>query len=114
MLADRGKKLTEAVALIQRALALDPENVSYLDSLGWAYFKQKRYQDAVGPLERAAAGAATSSVIQDHLGDAYVKVGRQADAVEAFARALSGDGDGIDPARITRKRDQARASAGKR
>ena len=40
MLADHGRKLDEAVTLIQRALAVDAGNPSYLDSLGWAYYKQ--------------------------------------------------------------------------
>lgn len=110
MLADRGKKLPEALKLIERALAIEPDNAAYLDSLGWAYFKLKRYGEAVKPLERAAADAAESSVIQDHLGDAYLKVGRFREAAEAFDRALSGDRDGIDAERTTKKRDQARAS----
>ena len=40
MLAERGDRLDEAVQLLQRALKIDPENPSYLDSLGWAYFQQ--------------------------------------------------------------------------
>ena len=59
MLADRGRKLDEAVALILRALAIDGDNPSYLDSLGWAHVKQRRFADAIGPLERAAAGASS-------------------------------------------------------
>jgi tetratricopeptide (TPR) repeat protein len=112
MLAERGRKLDEAVSLITRALALDADNPSYLDSLGWAYFKQERYTDAVSPLERAAAGAPDSSVIQDHLGDLYLKLRRYSDAQAAFTRALDGDGDGIDVTAIRKKRDEARALAG--
>jgi tetratricopeptide (TPR) repeat protein len=114
MLAERGKKLPEAVTLIERALAIDPDNAAYLDSLGWAYFKQKRFTEAVGPLERAAAGAEDSSVIQEHLGDAYTKLGRHAEAARAFDRALSGDRDGINAEDVTKKRDRARRSAGSR
>jgi tetratricopeptide (TPR) repeat protein len=114
MLADRGRKLPEAVSLIERALALDADNASYLDSLGWAYFKQRRYAQAIDPLERAAKGAPSSSVILDHLGDAYLKVNRYTDAAAAFDRALAGDRDGIDQESISKKRDQARAAAGRR
>ncbi len=39
MLADRGERLDESVSLLQRALKIEPENGSYLDSLGWAYYK---------------------------------------------------------------------------
>lgn len=111
MLADRGRKLPEALTLIERAIAVAGENPAYLDSLGWAYYRLARFYEAVGPLERAAKGAPEASVIHDHLGDAYVKVGRHAEAAEAFDRALSGDRDGIDERAITRKRDRARASA---
>ena len=41
MLAERGGPgLTEAVDFIQRALKVEPNNASYLDSLGWAYYQQ--------------------------------------------------------------------------
>ena len=40
MLVEDGGPMDEAVSLIQKALIDDPDNGSYLDSLGWAYFKQ--------------------------------------------------------------------------
>ncbi len=46
MLADRGMRLDEAVALVQRALAQDPTNPAYLDSIGWAYYKQNKLAEA--------------------------------------------------------------------
>jgi tetratricopeptide (TPR) repeat protein len=113
MLADRGQKLDEAVQLINRALAIDEDNPSYLDSLGWAYFRLKRLEDARGPLERAAAAMPQSSVVQDHLGDLYFQMKRYDDAVNAFERALVGDRDGVEASDITGKRDRARALAGK-
>ena len=39
MLADRDTRLEEALGYIRRAVALDPQNGAYLDSLGWAYYK---------------------------------------------------------------------------
>lgn len=114
MLAERGRKLPEAVTLVERALAVDADNPAYLDSLGWAYFKLGRFADAIAPLERAAAGAPDSSVIQDHLGDAYLRMDRFDEAAAAFERALGGDRDGIDIDALTKKRDRARKSAGQR
>jgi tetratricopeptide (TPR) repeat protein len=114
MLADRGRKLSEAVTFITRALALDQDNPSYLDSLGWAYFRLERYDEALSPLERAAADVPDSSVIQDHLGDLYFELKRYSDAAAAFDRALAGDRDGIDMVAITKKRDRARALSGQR
>jgi tetratricopeptide (TPR) repeat protein len=111
MLADRGERLDEALSLIDRALAIDPENGSYLDSLGWAYFKLRRHEDARRYLSRAAAQLPSNSVVQDHLGDALSALGRHADAIGAWQRALAGDRESIDVAaiegKITRAREQA-------
>jgi tetratricopeptide (TPR) repeat protein len=113
MLAEHGRKLDEAVSLIQRALAIDAGNPSYLDSLGWAYFKQQKFDLATDPLEHAAAAVPESSVIQGHLGELYLRTKRYGDAVTAFDRALAGDRDGLDVADATRKRDRARALSGR-
>ena len=77
MLAERGERLDEAVSLVERALAIDPDNGSYLDSLGWALFKQKKVDQAEPLLRRAAEQAPNNSVVQDHFGDVLVG-GRQA------------------------------------
>jgi tetratricopeptide (TPR) repeat protein len=111
MLADRGQKLDEAVGFINRALALNVDNPSYLDSLGWAYFRQRKFEEARSPLERAAKALPDVSVIQDHLGDLYVELKRYSDAAAAFERALGGDRDDVDVAAITKKRDRARELA---
>jgi tetratricopeptide (TPR) repeat protein len=108
MLAERGTSLDEAVTLIQRALKIEPDNSSYQDSLGWAYFRQGKLELADGPLSDAAAKRPTDSVIQDHLGDLRQKQNRRADAVEAWQRALAGDGDGIDKAKVQKKIDAAK------
>src|SRR5690606_21008814 len=65
-LADRGERLPEAIEYIERALAVDPDNPSYIDSLGWALFKQGRYEEAEPHLRRAAEALPTNSVVQDH------------------------------------------------
>ena len=60
MLAERGDRLEEAVTLLQRALKVEPDNPSYLDSLGWAYFRQGRVDLADPPLTQAAAKLTTA------------------------------------------------------
>jgi tetratricopeptide (TPR) repeat protein len=108
MLADRGERLDESVEYLKRALQLDPENGSYLDSLGWAYFKGNKLDLAADPLRRAAEQLRTNSVIQDHYGDLLFKLGRYGEAIDAWTRALAGDGDSIDRASIDRKIRSAR------
>jgi tetratricopeptide (TPR) repeat protein len=108
MLAERGERLDEAVELVQRALRVDPENPSYLDSLGWAYFQQGRLDLADAPLSRAAEKLPSNSVVQDHLGDLRFKQQRFADAAAAWERSLAGDGESIDRGRIQQKLRDAR------
>ena len=107
MLADRGERLEESVTLIERAIAKDPHNGSYLDSLGWAYFKLNRFDLAESPLRAAGDQLQTNSVVQDHLGDLLNRLEKYAEAIEAWKRALSGDGDAIDPDTVERKIDAA-------
>ena len=111
MLADHGARLDEAVDLVQRALKVEPENPSFLDSLGWAYYRQGHLDKADGPLTRAAAKLPDNSVVQDHLGDLRYRQRRYADAAAAWERSLAGDGDSIDRAAIEKKLRDARARA---
>jgi tetratricopeptide (TPR) repeat protein len=108
MLAEGGGALDEAVSLIQRALQVQPENPSFLDSLGWAYFRQGKLDLADSPLTAAAQKEPKNSVIQDHLGDLRLAQRRKSEAVAAWERALSGDGASIDRARIEKKISDAR------
>jgi predicted Zn-dependent protease len=103
MLADHGQKLPEAVDLAQRALKVEADNPAYLDTLGWALFKQGKTAAALASLSKAAAVLTGNSVIQDHHGDVLAKSGKKAEAVAAWQRALAGDGEGIDRAAIEKK-----------
>jgi tetratricopeptide (TPR) repeat protein len=76
MLADRGIRLDEATDLVKRALAEDPANAAYQDSLGWAYFKQNRFSDAEELLRKAASRESHDPTILSHLGDLYSKIGK--------------------------------------
>ena len=108
MLADRGERLEESVALIERAVENDPHNGSYLDSLGWAYFKLDRLDLAEPPLRAAGEQLQRNSVVQDHLGDLLVRLGRYSEAIEAWQRALDGDGEEVDSSAIEQKIDDTR------
>lgn len=110
MLAEHGRSLDEAVSLIQRALQVEPENASYLDSLGWAYVQQGKIDVADRPLTTAAEKQPKNSVIQEHLGDLRLKQNRPADAIAAWERALAGDGESIDRRKIEKKIDAAKKS----
>lgn len=103
MLATRGEQLDEAVRLVQRALQEEPDNGAYLDSLGWAYYRQGKLDEAEKYLVAAAKQLPQNSEVQEHLGDLYASRGRLADAVAAWTRALAGDGQDVDKTAIEAK-----------
>jgi tetratricopeptide (TPR) repeat protein len=107
-LAERGERLAEAIGFIERALEVEPENPSYLDSLGWALYKQGRAEEAESHLRKAAEALPTESVIQDHYGDVLVRRGKYAEAIAAWQRALAGDGEDIDRSAIEKKIKEAK------
>jgi tetratricopeptide (TPR) repeat protein len=108
-LADRGERLPEAIGFIERALKVDPENPSYVDSLGWALFKTGRFDEAEPHLQKAAGALPTNSVVQDHYGDVLAQRGKFQEAIVAWERALKGDGEDIDKSGIEKKIRDARA-----
>jgi tetratricopeptide (TPR) repeat protein len=114
MLADRGERLDESVDLLKKALEVEPDNGSYLDSLGWAYYKADKLDLAVTNLQRAAEQLKANSVIQDHYGDVLFKLLRYDDAIAAWMRAIDGDGDSVDRASIDKKIRSAKQKLGKK
>ena len=85
---DAGRNLERAAEMIQYALANDPLNAAYLDSYGWAFYKQGKFEQAHKFLERAARlREGRDGVIFDHLGDAQWRLGAADDATAAWRRA---------------------------
>src|SRR5207248_6713032 len=76
MLAERGERLDESVRYLKKALQIEPENGSFLDSLGWAYFKSDKLDLAEENLRRAADQLKNNAVIQEHYGEVLFKLGR--------------------------------------
>ncbi len=88
MLADRDTRLDEALGYIRRAVALDPQNGAYLDSLGWAYYKMGNYDLAEENLRRASERINNDPTVHDHLGELYMKTGRLKLAAANWERSL--------------------------
>lgn len=102
-LVDRGEKLDEALGMIQKAVAGDPEQGYIIDSLAWAYFKLGRYADALEPMEKASLLEPVDPIVTDHLGDVYWMNDRKLEARFQWRRALSFEPTETDKARILRK-----------
>jgi len=88
MNADRGVKLEESLNYIKQAVAFEPTNGAYLDSLGWVYFKLGKYDLAEENLAKAAVHMGSDPTVQEHLGDLYQKTGRLKLAAAHWERAV--------------------------
>lgn len=100
---ERGENFDEALAMIQRAVSVRPNDGAIVDSFGWALYRLGRYEEAVAPMEKAASLLAVDPVINDHLGDVYWAVGRHVEAQFQWRRALSFDPEEEEAERIRRK-----------
>ena len=90
--AEMGIHLDQALALVQRALEIRPEDGYITDSLGWVYFKKQEYGKAVFYLEKAVELSEYETVIAVHLADAYLKTGQLKKAVAMYTKALDNAG----------------------
>jgi len=112
--ADQGKRLGRALRMIKKAVAAEPENKAYLDSLGWVYHRLGRPEEAIEPLEQAAAGEEPDGVILDHLGDVYEALGKHERAVEVWQRAIEQFEQDEDAEQVKRLKEKIRSVRKKR
>lgn len=89
MWAERGENLARARRMIERAVALDPDNGAYVDSLGWVAFKQGRLEEAARFLEWSVRLIDSDPTVHVHLGDVYRDLGRHEAAAERYRHALT-------------------------
>jgi tetratricopeptide (TPR) repeat protein len=87
-LAEEGRDLEKALAMIRTALEKEPDNPFFLDSLAWTLFKLKRADEALATIERAIAHKVKDAIIWEHYGDIAAAAGRKAEAQKAYRTAL--------------------------
>lgn len=100
---DTGLKVREGLAILERAVAQQPDEGYIIDSLGWAHFKLGNFGQAVELLERAVELSPGDSTLNDHLGDAYWRVGRRIEARYQWRRVLTLNGAATERAAAERK-----------
>ncbi len=91
MLVDRNERLPHGKALITRALKLSPENGAYLDSYGWALFREGDYAGALDTLRRAAKVVNLDPTVFEHLGDTFDQLHNIDSARVYWQKALDSD-----------------------
>ncbi len=86
-LADRTNRYKEALDLIERALALKPDDPFIMDSMGWAHYRMGNNADAVKYLKRALA-IRSDAEIAAHLGEVLWVTGDHMGAETIWKQAL--------------------------
>ncbi len=92
-LAELGEELDLAERLVMQALAAEPDNGAYLDSIGWVFYQQGRYEEAFDRLVAATNERGEDPVILEHLGRTLAKLGRRDEALAMLRRAVAAGGD---------------------
>jgi Flp pilus assembly protein TadD len=96
VLALAGENLGLAENLVQAALKHDAGNGAYVDTLGWIYFRQGKYDQALAKVERARQLEGDDPVITEHLGDIYEHLGEPCRAREMWEQSLSLDAGNVN------------------
>jgi len=107
-MVERGIGYQEALKLIEQAVAIDPTQGNFLDSLGWAYFKLGNIEKAREYLEKAAIYSRRNSTIHEHLGDVLREAGRLSEARKQWEKALEYSVEANEIARLRVKLKDAR------
>jgi len=85
-LADRNQRLPEALELINKAIALMPDDPQIIDSLGWAYYRMGDMPNALKYLRKAYASKPDVEVAA-HLGEVLWTTGARDEALKVWREA---------------------------
>lgn len=92
-LSERGIQLERALEMVQKSIEQDPENSSYLDTIGWVYYKLGEYDKAASYILKAIEIDENNATLLDHLGDVYLKQNKLNKAIEMWKKAQELDPD---------------------
>ena len=87
MLADQTTRYEEALELIERAIAISPDDPAIIDSLAWAQYKLGQYEEALENLRRAFA-VFPDHEVASHLGEVLWLLGKEEEATQVWEEAL--------------------------
>lgn len=92
MLAVSNNRIDEALEMVNRALELEPENLSYIDTRAWVYYRLGRYKDALREIQKVVDQEdARSGELYEHLGFILKAMNRNEEAKEAWRNGLKLD-----------------------
>jgi tetratricopeptide (TPR) repeat protein len=86
-LTDQTDRHAEALALIEQALEIKPNEAAFIDSLGWAQYRLQNFKDAIVNL-RKALSLFDNDEVAAHLGEVLWVSGAQEEARSVWQKAL--------------------------
>jgi tetratricopeptide (TPR) repeat protein len=86
-LTDQTERHEEALELIERALAIKPNEAAFIDSLGWVHYRLQNFELAIQHLRRALE-LFTNDEVAAHLGEALWAIGDTVEAKKVWDEAL--------------------------
>jgi len=89
----RNENLEKAEKYARRANELQPGVASYMDTLGWALYCNKKYAEAEPWLKKAAAGTPADATLQEHYGDVLYRLGKTQEALDQWLAAKKAGGN---------------------
>jgi tetratricopeptide (TPR) repeat protein len=101
-LADRTTRYQEALELIDRARAADPDNAAIIDSYGWLLYRLGRKEEALVELRRALS-LQKDPEIAAHVGEVLWELGRKDEARRYFEQARELDPENRSLRRVLEK-----------
>jgi len=91
-LLERNVRIAEALALVEKALELAPDDIAVMDSVGWAYFLNGKLDESVKMLRRAFAGNPDPEIAA-HLGEVLWVRGDKEQATRLWQNSLKDNPD---------------------
>ena len=92
-LIERNEDVEYALTLAKKAIELSPKTSSYLDTIGWIYFKLNDLEKAKEFIGEAIVYDESSSVVLEHYGDVLIKLNEIDEALIFYNKALDLDKD---------------------
>ena len=90
-LSERGIKLKDALRMAKIAVASDTANSSFLDTIGWVYFRLNNLELAKQYIQKAIKYGGESATMLEHLGDIESKLGDKKQAKNLWQKAFKLD-----------------------